>query len=61
MAKINMNEFAKKITLKEGLKHSLGIGDVKEVLKLVCIELSSYDDYIIIKEIRRIAALKKKK
>lgn len=38
--KINLNDFAKKITLKEGLKESISIAQVKEVTKLVLIELS---------------------
>ncbi len=34
MKKIDMNQFAKKITLAEGGKVNLSIGQVKEVLKL---------------------------
>jgi hypothetical protein len=33
MPKLTMNEIARRLTLREGKKHSLGIGDVKEVLR----------------------------
>ena len=32
---MNINEFARKVTLKEGLKKSISIAQVKEVLKIV--------------------------
>jgi hypothetical protein len=37
---MNLNELAKRITLKEGLKESLSIAQVKEVIKLFQAELS---------------------
>jgi len=33
--KMNLNNMAKRITLKEGGKRNLNIGDVKEVMKLI--------------------------
>ena len=32
---MNINDFAKKVTEEEGLKKSISIGQVKEVLKIV--------------------------
>jgi hypothetical protein len=37
---MNLNELAKEVTLKEGGKKSLGIGQVKEVMKLVLQKLA---------------------
>ena len=37
---MDMNEFAKKITLKEGKKKSLSIAQVKEVIRLTMQELA---------------------
>lgn len=37
--RMNLNDFAKQITLKEGLKKSLSIGQVKEVIRLVLLAL----------------------
>lgn len=34
MIKINLNKFAREVTLEEGNKKNLTIGDVKEVQKL---------------------------
>lgn len=31
---VNMNDFAKEVTLSEGKKSSVGIGDVKEILSI---------------------------
>ena len=42
MKKINMNEFAKDVTLEEGGKVSLSIGQVKEVLKIAFTKLVQY-------------------
>ncbi len=39
---MNLNEFAKKITLKEGGKKSLSIAQVKEVIRLVFDELRKH-------------------
>ena len=38
---INLNELARKITLKEGGKKSLTIADVKEVMRLVLHEVAN--------------------
>ncbi len=40
---INLNDFARTITLKEGGKQNLSIAQVKEVLRLTLIELASMD------------------
>jgi predicted DNA-binding antitoxin AbrB/MazE fold protein len=37
----NLNELAKKVTLAEGKKINLSIGQVKEVIRLTLIELAS--------------------
>ncbi len=42
--KINQNTIARNITLKEGGKVSLPIGQVKEVMKLHLIELAKFED-----------------
>lgn len=39
MAKVNLNKWAKEITLDEGLKKSLSIAQVKEVLHIVLHDL----------------------
>lgn len=44
MKKINQNELAKVITLAEGKKKNLTVGDCKEVLQLVLEELGKYED-----------------
>jgi len=41
---INQNKLAKVVTLAEGKKESVNIGQVKEVQKLLLTELSKYDD-----------------
>lgn len=41
---VNMNEFADKVTLREGKKHSVGIGDVKEILKITLIMLAELNE-----------------
>jgi hypothetical protein len=53
MAKINQNNLAKAITLSEGKKHTLNIGDVKEVIKLTLIELAKFEDEDILKLIKK--------
>ncbi len=50
---MNLNKFAKKITLKEGKKKSISIAQVKEVLRLCLIELGNEDDFEILKTINR--------
>ena len=39
--KTNLNQLAKKITLKEGLKESVSIAQVKEVMRLFLLELKT--------------------
>lgn len=41
---VNMNDFAKEVTLAEGKKHSVGLGDVKEILKITLTMLSKLDE-----------------
>jgi hypothetical protein len=53
MVKINQNNLAKAITLSEGKKHNLNIGDVKEVIKLTLIELGKFEDADILKLINK--------
>ena len=36
---VNLNKLARKITLKEGKKKSISIAQVKEVMKLMLIEI----------------------
>jgi hypothetical protein len=50
---MNLNNFARTITLAEGGKKSISIGQVKECLKLTFIELCKYDDKEILKTIHR--------
>lgn len=53
MKRINLNEMAKTITLKESGKKEISIGQVKEVLKLTLQELGKFEDSQIIKVIDR--------
>lgn len=52
-SRINLNTLAKAITLREGKKESLNIADVKECLKITLEELGKFEDWEIIKLIRR--------
>ena len=49
---MDMNEFAKRITLKEGKKKSLSIAQVKEVIRLVE-ELAKEDNADIVRIVRK--------
>lgn len=40
---MNLNSLAREVTLKEGLKKSISIAQVKEVMKLLFEELSRMD------------------
>ena len=51
--RINLNHLAKNITLKEGKKVILPIGQVKEVLKLTLEFLSFFSDEDVIKLLNR--------
>jgi len=50
---LNLNDLARTITLKEGKRKSLPISQVKEVMKILLIELGMLPDDEIIKIIRR--------
>jgi hypothetical protein len=50
---INQNTIAKTITLAEGKKHTLNIGDVKEVIKLTLIELAKFEDEEVLKLLKK--------
>lgn len=50
---MNLNKFAKAVTLKEGGKVNLSIAQVKEVIKLTFQELSTESDKVILNTIRR--------
>ena len=39
---MNMNTFARKITLAEGMKESVSIAQVKEIIRLIFKELKTY-------------------
>jgi hypothetical protein len=52
--KINLNDLAKEITLQEGKKRSLPIGQVKEVLKITLLKLKQFTTEDVIKLLRRI-------
>lgn len=41
---VNMNEFAKEVTLAEGKKHSVGLGDVKEILSITLTMLAELSE-----------------
>ena len=50
---MDMNEFAKRITLKEGKKKSLSIAQEKEVIRLVMEELAKEDNSDIVRIVRK--------
>lgn len=50
---MNLNKFAREITLEEGKNDPLGIGNVKEVMRLTFIKLRTYDDKEILKTLNR--------
>lgn len=41
---VNMNDFAKQVTLAEGKKHSVGLGDVKEILSITLTMLAELNE-----------------
>ena len=51
--KTNLNNLARKITLKEGLKKSVNISQVKEVMKLFLLELKELTLEEIVELIKR--------
>lgn len=50
---MNLNELARTITLKEGKKELISIAQVKEVIKILFIELAQLEDQKILKVIKR--------
>ena len=50
---MNMNKFAKEITLAEGLKKSVSIGQVKEILRIVLKRLAKTDMSELIRLLKR--------
>ena len=42
--KVNMNDFARDVTLSEGKKSSVGIGDVKEILSIALTMLAKLNE-----------------
>jgi hypothetical protein len=50
---MNLNDLAREITLEEGKKISLPIGQVKEVIKLTLTKLARYDPAVIENVLRR--------
>ena len=50
---MNLNDLAREITLKEGKKISLPIGQVKEVIRLVFVKLARYDPAVVEMILRR--------
>ena len=58
--KINMNEFAKSVTMEEGGRVNLSIAQVKEVISIFCEEITdNYSDSDVIFNITRIATARK--
>lgn len=53
MKAINQNELAKVVTLAEGKKINVNIGQAKELLQLVLEELGKYEDEQILKLINK--------
>ena len=56
---MNLNEFAKKITLKEGLKKSMSIAQVKEIIRIIFTELAGMDEANALAAVRRYRGKKK--
>ena len=50
---MDLNKFAKKITLKEGLKKSVSIAQVKEIMKLVLTELAKQKPLVVERLLKR--------
>ena len=50
---INLNELAKRITLREGLKDPEKIGNVKEILRLALEELAKEDSIDVLQVLKR--------
>ena len=50
---VNLNKMATRITLKEGKKKSISIGQVKEVMKLTFQELAKIECFEVLKIVRK--------
>lgn len=50
---MNLNEFAKEITLQEGKKRQVSIGQVKEIMRLVFMKLAREPDMEVIRLVKR--------
>lgn len=50
---INQNNLSRVITLREGKKVNLSIGQVKEVMKITFEELCRYDDAVVLRLMNR--------
>lgn len=50
---MNMNEFARKVALLEGKKRQVNIAQIKEILRIVLIELAKRPDDEILKIVKR--------
>jgi len=51
--RINLNKFARSVTLSEGKKISMSIGQIKECVRYTLIEMNKYDDNEILTTIHR--------
>jgi hypothetical protein len=56
---MNLNELAKDITLKEGLKKSTNIAQVKEIIKLILYRLSRTDQTDLLNTLARYKRIRK--
>ena len=50
---MNLNDMAKRITISEGGKKNLSIGQVKEVMKLTLMDLGTFEDKEVLKTVNR--------
>ncbi len=53
MARLNMNSFARAVTLQEGKRKQISIGQVKEVIRLTLVRLAQLSDEQIVATVRR--------
>ena len=53
MTGLNLNTFAKEITLKEGKAQSLSIAQVKEVIRLTLIAMAALPDKTVTQMLKR--------
>jgi len=50
---MNLNDFAREVTLEEAKKRQVSIAQVKEILKITLEKLGEYDDDEVLKTIDR--------